>query len=122
MFGYVIKRSNDDFIVNVELDDYFSGYNVVSKETDPDNAYDIEDVRAYCEEHPEMVFSSHPLSDRVALEVEMETLKRYLSDTDYMVVKCMERGLSMEDVYPDEYEKRQESRDRINEIEALMEG
>lgn len=52
-------------------------------------------------------------------EDEIKHLKRYLSDTDYMVIKCMESAVSMAEVYPEAYQKRIEARVRINELEAL---
>lgn len=54
MTGYFIKRNNLDFVINVELNQYGSGYNVVPKTVDPWNAYDISEVQAYAAAHPEM--------------------------------------------------------------------
>lgn len=48
---------------------------------------------------------------------EIQRLKAYLTSTDYTVIKCMERGLSVADTYPEVYQKREESRIRINELE-----
>ncbi len=52
--GYFLKRNNEDFVIGVELTQYGSGYNVVTKTLDPCNAYDIAEVQAYAEAHPEM--------------------------------------------------------------------
>ena len=52
--GYFLKRNENDFVINIDLDQYGSGYNVVPKTIDPWNAYDIADVQAYAEAHPEM--------------------------------------------------------------------
>ena len=49
---------------------------------------------------------------------EIAELKQYLSDTDYTVIKCMEQGLSMSDLYPEVLAKRVEARARINELEG----
>lgn len=119
-FGYVIKRSEDDFVINVNLNDYYSGYNVVPKEIDPFNQYDINEVRAYCKANPLMVYAEHPLEYQKNLLIEMRRLKQYLAETDYMVVKCSERGLSMASEYPEDYAKRQKARDRINEISEIL--
>ena len=121
-FGYVIKNAEDDYTVNVDLEAYGSGYNVVPKDIDPYNQHDIEDVKAYCVANPNMVLAEHPLEYRKALYSEVITLKRYLAETDYMVVKCSERGLSMANEYPTEYEERQKARDRINEINEILGG
>jgi hypothetical protein len=51
---YFLKRSNEDFVINIDLNQYGSGYNVVPKAIDPCNAYDIAEVQAYAEAHPEM--------------------------------------------------------------------
>ena len=50
------------------------------------------------------------------MQSELFKLEDYLESTDYMVVKCMERGLDIQTEYPLDYQKRQDARDRINEI------
>jgi len=52
--GYFLKRNDSDVVINIDLNQYGSGYNVVPKKIDPCNAYDIADVQAYTEAHPEM--------------------------------------------------------------------
>ena len=52
--GYFLKRNNEDFVINIDLNQYGSGYNVVPKEIDPWNKYDIAEVQAYANAHPEM--------------------------------------------------------------------
>lgn len=54
MYGYFIKRNDQDFVINVELNSYGSGYNVVPKTVDKWNTYDITQVQAYAQEHTEM--------------------------------------------------------------------
>ena len=54
MMGYFLKRNNEDFVINIDLNQYGSGYNVVPKTLDPWNAYDIAEVQAYAQEHHEM--------------------------------------------------------------------
>ena len=54
--------------------------------------------------------------EKQKLQSELHKLEDYLESTDYMVVKCMERGLDMKSEYPLDYQKRQDARDRINEI------
>ncbi len=61
----VIKRNDNDFIVFVDLETMNSGYNVVPKSVDPYNAYDIEDVKAYCEANPDKVLIVHPLEEGI---------------------------------------------------------
>lgn len=50
-------------------------------------------------------------------EDEIWKLKKYLSETDWAVVKCMELGISMAEKYPELYQKRTEARAKINELE-----
>ena len=52
--GYFLTRNTEDFVINIELTQYGSGYNVVPKSIDPCNAYDIADVQAYATAHPEL--------------------------------------------------------------------
>lgn len=59
VFGNVIKRTNSDFVVFVDLNAYGSGYNVVPKSVDPYNAYDIDEVRQYCMDNPGKVFDDY---------------------------------------------------------------
>lgn len=64
-YGTVIIRGIHDYVVFAEPYQKGSGYQVVPKETDPHNKYDIEDVRRYCSEHPENVlydYEERPLS------------------------------------------------------------
>ena len=52
--GYFLKRNNEDFVINIDLNQYGSGYNVVPRTIDSWNAYDIAEVQAYALAHPEM--------------------------------------------------------------------
>lgn len=52
---------------------------------------------------------------------EIYKLKQYLSDTDYCVIKSMEQGTNIQTAYPEEYQKRTEARNRINELEEQIE-
>lgn len=54
--------------------------------------------------------------------VEIEELKEYLARTDYMVIKAMEYGSTVEELYPEDAQQRQHARERINELEQIMEG
>ena len=119
-FGYVIKKSDNSYNVNVNLNQIGSGYNVVPKTVDKYNKYDIKEVKAYCEANPQMVLAEHPLEQKYKLDEEMNDLKRYLSETDYMAIKCAEKNVSMASEYPEDFVKRQQSRDRINEIRTIL--
>ena len=56
------------------------------------------------------------------LQSELFKFEDYLESTDYMVVKCIERGLDMQSEYPLDYQKRQDARDRINKIRKEIES
>ena len=60
--------------------------------------------------------------EKQKLQSELFKLEDYLDSSDYMVVKCMERGLDMQSEYPLDYQKRQDARDRINEIRKEIES
>lgn len=117
-FGYVIKISENDYIVFVDLEMFGSGYNVVPKTIDSTNMYDVEDVKDYCLKNPSKVLTGHPLEEKERTAYEISKLKAYLSSTDYAVIKCQELGLDMNSEYPELMQKRAEARARINELEG----
>lgn len=55
--------------------------------------------------------------DDVLAQEEIERLKRYLSETDYVVLKIAE-GVATAEEYAKTLQKRQEARARINELEG----
>ncbi len=68
-------------------------------------------------ETPEPVAGSTPeQTEQDAKEAELDAQHAYLDDTDYMVIKCLERGLDIDTEYPGVREKRQKARERINEL------
>jgi len=54
------------------------------------------------------------------LQQERIELKNYLNETDWIVVKCMERGLDIKTEYPKEYILRGKARTRIDEIDEEL--
>ena len=121
-YGYVIKMNDDNFIVNVDLTVYGSGYNVVSKEIDPYNAYEIEDVKLYCTLNPDKVLTKHPLEEKTKLLVEKETLEQWLKDHDYIGTKIA-TGRATVAEYSTEIAEMTVKANRINEIdEELKKG
>ena len=72
----------------------------------------VEDKGDYCE----ICTWSESDRNKQKLKSELSQLEDYLNETDYMVIKCMERGLDMKSEYPLDYQKRQDARERINEI------
>lgn len=120
-FGYVIKRNDNDFVVNIDLDEYGSGYNVVSKDIDSENEYDIEEVRVYCEDNPEMVIEDYPVNETLELEREKQRLQTWLTSHDYIGTKIATGRATVEE-YADEIAEMKEKAQRINEINAILEG
>lgn len=101
-YGLVIKRGDQDYVVMVDATLYGSGYNVVPKSVDSDNMYDIEDVEAWCEEHPDKVLTEHPLEGVVEIrnqlaqeQAELEEVNRELFDR--MVQKVFNPEVATQD-------------------------
>ena len=67
-------------------------------------------------DHYEICTWSESDRNKQKLKSELSQLEDYLNETDYMVIKCMERGLNMKSEYPLDYQKRQDARERINNI------
>lgn len=123
--GYVIKRDDNDFVINVDPATYEGGYNVVPKSIDPYNAYEIEDVKTYIIEHPEMLIPEETIQKNETKKTflsEIATLKQYLAETDWIHNKCTEAGLDVNVKYADMITERRKARGRINELEALLEA
>lgn len=57
---------------------------------------------------------------REALQSQIAEREGYLKSTDYMAIKCSERGLSMQTEYSDEYAQRQKCRDEINSLRERL--
>lgn len=51
---------------------------------------------------------------------EIQNLKSYLKETDWIVVKCMEVEISVREKYPEIHMQRQFARNRINELEKTL--
>ena len=59
-------------------------------------------------------------TQREAILSQIEEKESYLKSTDYMAIKCAERGLSMQTEYSDEYTQRQKCRDEINALRERL--
>ena len=55
--GYVIKRSETDYVFNCDAQGD-GGYNVVPREIDPHNKYTLEEVMDYLLDNPDMLLDS----------------------------------------------------------------
>jgi len=114
---YIIKRSETDYVINCDAQGN-GGYNVVPKEVDPHNAYTIEEVEAYAQEHPEHLLDAEAIEAERQRQQELTSLKAYLADTDYIYPKCLELGLDVDVVYAEVVAQRKIARTRIQEMEA----
>lgn len=115
--GYVIKRSETDYVVNCDSQGN-GGYNVVPREIDPCNAYTLEQVRTYLLDNPEMLIDLEKIEAEKSRLAEIATLKAYLTETDYIYPKCLELGLDVNIEYADTIAQRIAVRARIQELEA----
>lgn len=124
-FGYVLKRNDNDYVVNVDLNAYNSGYNVVPKSVDPYNAYDIEDVEAYCEQNPSKVLTEHPLEGMMEVQNQLVQEQEELNQVnqelfDRMVQKVFNPDTStQEDLVPTNEELLAQKAQLENSIETL---
>ena len=117
MTGYIIKRSETDYIINCDAQGN-GGYNVVPKEVDPYNEYTIEEVEAYLAEHPEQLLDMTAIEAKSGKMQEVSRLKQYLSSTDYIYPKCLELGLDVNVEYAEVVAERKTARARIQELEG----
>ena len=118
--GYVIKRSDTDYVVNCN-EKGNGGYNVVSKTFDPSNAYTIKEVESYLAEHPDMLLDASALDAEDSRSSEISSLKAYLASTDYIYPKCIELELNTIEEYPEIVAQRIVTRKRIRELEEVDE-
>ena len=115
MTGYVLKRSETDYVVDCDSNGQ-GGYNVVPKEIDPHNAYTLEEVRTYILDNPDMLLDLEAIESEKSRIAEIATLKSYLADTDYIYPKCLELGLDVDIEYADVVSQRKSARTRIQEL------
>ena len=88
---------------------------------DVERVIDVAGVEAVPEhDEEEQIYRYTLYTDKELAEREIITLKSYLFDTDYTVIKCMELGVSVADTYPEIHQKRADARTRINELEEVI--
>ena len=113
--GYVIKRTETDYVINCDAQGN-GGYNVVPREVDPHNAYTLEEVRTYLLDNPDMLLDLEAIESEKSRIAEIATLKSYLAETDYIYPKCLELGLDVNVEYTEVVQKRKEARARIQTL------
>lgn len=77
---------------------------------EPKEAYD-EEIQVY------VPYTAEELAKKESISLRSQ-LENYLSETDYAVIKCKELGLDIDTEYPNLLQKRQQARDRINQIDS----
>lgn len=124
-YGIVLKRNDDDYVINVDANEYSSGYNVVPKSVDPYNAYDIDDVKAYCEQNPDKVLTEHPLEGMMEIQNQIAQEQEELNQVnqelfDRMVQKVFNPDTSIqEDLVPTNEELLAQKAELESSIETL---
>lgn len=88
-YGYVIKKSDTFYVVNVNPNSYYSGYGVVSKEEDPYGKYDLTDVQLYATENPDKVLTEHPLESQTQLQQQIVDKETQLLDVNKQIFDLM---------------------------------
>lgn len=110
----IISRPDGSFVVNHEG----SPYHVVSREIDPHNLYDIEEVRAYAESHPDQVTQESLPSQS---DIETQMLKAELAGLDTIIPRCVEDLYTSTKTNP--YSPRvSDAIDRKNAIRGILQG
>ena len=115
-FGFVIKKTDDWYIVNVDLDYVNSGVGVTTSDISP---YLLNDVTTYCEANPDKVLTKHPLEERENLLNEKSSLEAWLREHDYIGTKIATGRATIEE-YATEIEEMRAKANRINELEAQL--
>jgi len=83
-------------------------------------ASEQEALEFFTEHHGELFSLLTAREAMVKAKADAEVAQAYLQNTDYMVVKCAELGLSMLEEYPAEYAKREEARRVIREYRRML--
>ena len=70
------------------------------------------------QEDGSLLIGEQTTSEEELAQREISSLRQYLSETDWTVIKCMETGTSLSSLYPEISQKRTAARNRINKLEA----
>ena len=123
---FVVRRNENDYIVY--SDEFDRGYNVVPKDVDPDNAFDIEQVRIWCSNHVSSVVDDieentevpSDISEYKALVEEIESDIRYLNDTDDVAFQLARHERGTEVLSPEKYHACIETDRKRGEISSSI--
>ena len=122
---FVVRRNENDYIVYSE--EFEHGYNVVPKDIDPDNAFDIEQVRIWCSNHVSCVVDDNEdfkipsdISEYKALMAEIEADIKYLNTTDDVAFQLARHERGTETLSPEKYAACIEKDKRRGEIASSL--
>ena len=123
---FVIRRNDDDFVVFGENDTV--GYNVVPKSVDSCNAYDIDEVRLWCERNFDRVmdYSSGEIVVPEDITAYRDFLKaieedvRFLQDTDDVAFQLARHERGTEILSQEKYASCVEKDKRRGEIASSL--
>lgn len=130
-YGYVIQIDESHFIVQADPNVYGSGYGVCPKEEDPWCKYDIADVQAYMQAHPDKVLADYAVKpdwlnkETNSQKAELSELEHWFSDVYDAQVKqyarCMRLGLPYDNKYGTIEELDEQAEQNAKRIAELRE-
>lgn len=88
-YGYVLKRSDEDYVILIDPDTYEGGYNVVPKSVDPYNAYELSDVAAYYNANPDKQISLALVQERETNKLQFQEYSQDLINVNYELFNRM---------------------------------
>lgn len=88
-FGYVLKRNDNDYVIQIDPNTYEGGYNVVPKTVDPYNAYDIEVIAQYWNDNPQMRINLEDVQAREQKMIELVERQAQLNSVNYQLFNRM---------------------------------
>ena len=114
MKKYALNLSKDFRILSITFEEYANENMIITDNIPEGNCND------YLYIDGEYIYSPMVIDTTIPdAQIEIATLKKQLSDTDYQAIKFAEGWLSEEEYAPIKAE-RQEWRNRINELELII--
>ena len=123
---FAVRRNENDYIIYSE--EFEHGYNVVPKDVDPDNVFDIEQVRIWCSNHISCVVDDIEEDEKVpediceykAMVAEIEADIKYLNDTDDVAFQLARHERGTEILSPEKYTSCMANDKRRGEIASSL--
>lgn len=123
---FVVRRNENDYVVY--SDEFDRGYNVVPKDIDPDNAFDIEEVSTWCSNHISLVVDERKLGKKIPADVrkyrkllsDIDSDIKYLADTDDVAFQLARHERGTEILSPEKLADCLEKDRRRGEIASTL--